>query len=113
MSRYKDLTDIKYRKTTPSKDAHGVTKLVFSETLYDIRGSLRPQVLTQDIADVGVVLTGDYIIYIPTNIQEVDINRGDGFYIDDDDVNKEPKWFVSNVPHNYFNHTLLVLKSKI
>lgn len=106
---------IYYRAAESSKDSHGTVTNAPSETLSSIVGRLRPQTIREEVRDVGLILTGDYVIYVPLSLNpNFSVKQGDGFYLaDDTNTSLSPKWFVVNVPHEYIKHTILVLRNKV
>lgn len=106
---------IYYRAAVSDKDSHGTVTNLPSETLSSIVGRLKPQTLREEVKDAGLILTGDYVIYVPLSLNpNFSVKQGDGFYLaDDTDTNKDPKWYVVNVPYKYLKHTILVLRNKV
>lgn len=111
----RDNKEIFYRSISAVKDAHGTVSSVPSEELSSIIGRLKPRVIKEEVQDAGLVLTGDYIIYVPLALNPMlTVKQGDGFYLaDDTDTTLPPKWFVSNVPHRYLKYTMLILRKKV
>lgn len=112
--RYRDLEMVYYRSVDRVVDEHFSVKHEFSKTLSSIMANVQPEVLKTDIHDVGSLITGNILVYVPkAHNRDFSVKRGDGFYLKGDDVDTQPSWYVSNVPFPYIKHYLLVLKNKV
>jgi len=112
--RFRDLSTINYRSSIIDTDIHGSKLNTFSKTLSNLIGSVRPETLYSDVKDVGSIITGNILIYVPRDKNiNFNVKIGDGFYLDGDDTNNNPTWIVSNRPFPYIKHYLLILKNKV
>jgi len=112
--RERDLITINYRPIEMVEDLHGNKVKQFNTVLHSIIGTVRPELLTTDIKNVGSRITGNILVYVPKNKNyNFNVKQGDGFYLDGDDTDEKPTWFVSNVPFPYIKHYVLVLKNKV
>lgn len=112
--RVRDFQKIPYRSLIQTTDAHKSKVNSFSTELSYLTGTVRPEMLKADIRDVGSVITGNVILNIPILYNpDFSIKYGDGVYLDGDDTEKPPQWFVSNHPVKGIKHYILLLKNKV